>query len=135
MLHQETHGIAAASATKTFIQFFRGRYGKRGGLFVVKRAKSQVIGTPFFQFYEFAHHIMDVDFIQDLLYGLLGNQMLSSENEPLINTSFNKKYQVTFYFYLIQFDSGFWIYQGHDLPSVFIINRLYNLLNATYIPK
>ena len=40
----------------------------------MKRALSQVVGPPFFQAYEAADNLDDVDPGEDLLYGLLANQ-------------------------------------------------------------
>ena len=43
----------------------------------MKRAKAEVIGAPFFQFYKLAHHIDNIDAVSDLLYGIRGDQVLS----------------------------------------------------------
>jgi len=42
----------------------------------VKRAKSEIICTSFFQFNEAADDINDIDPAEDLLYGCLGNHCL-----------------------------------------------------------
>src|SRR5665213_1386280 len=52
MLHQKCDGISTAATTKTFVNFFGRRNGKRRGFFVVKRAKAYIIGASFFQFYK-----------------------------------------------------------------------------------
>ena len=74
MLHQKGDGIAAFAATKTFIDFFGRRYGKRRALLIMKRTKAYIIRSPFFQFHKFAHYINNVDTASDLLYGIGGNQ-------------------------------------------------------------
>src|SRR5687767_15992037 len=74
MLHQEADGIAAAAATKTFIDLLGGGNGKRRSFFVVKRTESQVIGASFLQFYKAAHDIDDIYTAEYLLYGLLRDQ-------------------------------------------------------------
>ena len=71
MLHQEADGIAAAAATKTFINFFSGRNREGGRFFVVERTKSQVVNSSFLELYKAANDIDDVDTALDLLYGLL----------------------------------------------------------------
>ena len=40
----------------------------------MKRAKSQVIGASFFQFYKTAHYFNNIDAAENLLYGVLCNQ-------------------------------------------------------------
>lgn len=71
MLHQEPDGIAASAATKTFIDLLGGRDGKGRCLFVVERAKTQVVNPSFLELYKAANDIDNVDTALDLLYGLL----------------------------------------------------------------
>jgi hypothetical protein len=71
MLHDKADGIAAAAAAKAFIYFFGGRYGERRRFFAMKRAKAQVIGAPFFQFYKTAYNFNNIYAAEYLLYGLL----------------------------------------------------------------
>jgi hypothetical protein len=70
MLHEKTDGIAAAPATKTFINFLCRGNRKRGCLFIMKRTEAQVISASFFQFYKPADDLCNVDPAQYLLYGL-----------------------------------------------------------------
>ena len=85
MFHQEADGIAAAPATETFIDLLGGRYRKGRRLLVMKRTKPQVVGAPFFEFYEPADHFRDVDAAEDLLYGLRRDQ------DKLFEPEFNLK--------------------------------------------
>jgi len=39
----------------------------------VERAQAKITGAPFFQFYELANHIKDIDAAEYLLYGILGD--------------------------------------------------------------
>jgi len=71
MLHQETDGIATASATEAFINFLCGRNRERGCLFIMKGTKAQVIGSPLFQFHKSTNNLRDIDATEYLLYGLL----------------------------------------------------------------
>jgi hypothetical protein len=74
MLHHKCDRVAAFTTPKTFEYLFRGRNRKRRRLFIVKRAKPEVIGTSFLQLHKFPHHINDVDAVRDLLYGIRRNQ-------------------------------------------------------------
>jgi len=83
MLDEEADGVSTAAATKAFVEFLGLRDGKRGGLLVVERAKSQVTVTPSFQFDEFTDDIDDVDAVEDLLYGMWCDQGCEDTKEPL----------------------------------------------------
>jgi len=61
MFHQEADGIPAFAAAETFKKSFCRRYSEGGRFFVVKRAIADIIAAPFFQLYEFAHYINDID--------------------------------------------------------------------------
>jgi hypothetical protein len=76
MFHQKADGIATPAATETFIYFLCRGNGKGGSFFIVKRTETQVIGSPFFQFHKSPDDLCDIDPAQDLLYGLLRNQVL-----------------------------------------------------------
>ena len=69
MLHDETDRISAAAATKTLIDLFSRGNRKRGAFFIVKRAEAQVIGPSFFQLYEIANNLEDIQSSEYLLYG------------------------------------------------------------------
>lgn len=73
MFHHKADGIPATAATKAFVYFFGRRNCEGGGLFIVKRAKSQVISSPSFQFYKGAYHVNNIQAAQYLLYGSLGD--------------------------------------------------------------
>jgi hypothetical protein len=76
VLHQEADGISTAPASKTFIYFFCRRYRERRRFFIVKRAESEIVGTPFFQLHKTADDFRDINAAENLLYGLLGDQDL-----------------------------------------------------------
>ena len=61
MLHDKADRVAGFTATKTFIQFFGGGDGERGGLLIMKRAKPQVIGAPLFELDEAADDLDNID--------------------------------------------------------------------------
>jgi hypothetical protein len=73
MFHDEANGITTFATSKTFINLLTGRYRERRGFFIVKRAEAKITGTPFFQLYELADHIKDIDSVEYLLYGILGD--------------------------------------------------------------
>jgi hypothetical protein len=75
MLHDETDRIAAAATSKTLVQLLRRRYGKRRSLLVMKRAEAEVVAAPFFEFHETAYYIYNVQPVENLLYGILGDQI------------------------------------------------------------
>ena len=83
MFHQKTNSIATAAATKAFINFLGRGNSEGGGLFIMKRTKPQVIGTPAFELYEGANHINNIQSAQYLLYRCLGNH-----EGPAINIEF-----------------------------------------------
>jgi hypothetical protein len=76
MLHEKADGIATPATAKAFINFFRRRNRKRGRLFIVKGAESEIIGSAFFQFHKPADDLGDVDAAEYLLYRLLRNQVV-----------------------------------------------------------
>lgn len=39
----------------------------------MKGAEAKIAGAPFFQFYELTDHIKDIDSVEYLLYGILGD--------------------------------------------------------------
>lgn len=71
MLHQKTDGIAAFTTTKTFIDLFGRRHSERWSSFIMKRAKTEIVGTPLFQFHKTADHINNINAAQYLLYRIL----------------------------------------------------------------
>jgi len=73
MLHHEADGISAAAATKTFVNLFGRRNGKRRSLFVMKRTETKIISAPFFKLYKTADHINNIEAAQNLLYGAWGD--------------------------------------------------------------
>ena len=89
MLHQEADGIAALAATKTLVNLLGRRHREGGGLLVVKRAQTQVAGTPFFQFYKLADNINNIDATEYLLYGILTYQCFIDIN-VVVNGEDNK---------------------------------------------
>lgn len=74
MFHQETDGVAAASATKALVDFLGRGYGEGGRFLIMERAKAEVIRPAFFEFDELPHDFDDVDSVLDLLYGMLADQ-------------------------------------------------------------
>lgn len=74
VFHEKADCVSAFTTTKAFIDFFRSRYGEGGAFFIMKRAKADIVGTSFFQFYKAANHFDNVDTGKNLLYGLLWNQ-------------------------------------------------------------
>jgi hypothetical protein len=76
MLHQEADGISASSATKTFEDLLGRGNGERRRLFIVKRTKAKIVGAPFLQPYEASDDFSNIDAAEDLLYGLLGDQVM-----------------------------------------------------------
>jgi hypothetical protein len=73
MLHQKADGIAAAPAAKALVYLFDRAYREGGGLLVVKWTKAEIVGPAFFQPYETAYYLDDIDPAEYLLYGLLGD--------------------------------------------------------------
>ena len=70
MFHQEADRIPAFAATEAFIQFFGRRDRKGWGFFIVKRAETDVVASPFFQFYKPANDLDNIEPVEDLLYGI-----------------------------------------------------------------
>jgi hypothetical protein len=75
MLHQKTDGIAASSATKTFIDLFGGGHGKRWSFFIMKGTEAKVIGASFFQSYKIANNVYNIKAAKYLLYGILRDHL------------------------------------------------------------
>lgn len=73
MLHEEADAVATAAASKAFIYFFCRRNCEGRSLLIVKRAEAKVINPTFFQFYEAADNVNNVDAAKYLLYGSLRN--------------------------------------------------------------
>ena len=74
MLHQKSNGVAALSATKTFVNFFYRGNSERRAFFIVKGAKAEVVGPSFFELYKRTDDINDINAALYLLYGLLTDQ-------------------------------------------------------------
>lgn len=75
MLHDEVDAVAAFAAAETFIYFLAGRYRERRRFFIVKGAEAKVAVAALLQFHEGAYHVDDVDAGEDLLYGVLCDQV------------------------------------------------------------
>jgi hypothetical protein len=69
MLHDEVDGVADLSAAEAFEDLLRRRYGERGSLLVMKRAKSKVVGAPFLQRHELLDDVDDLSSVEDPFYG------------------------------------------------------------------
>ena len=68
---RKADGIATASATKAFINFFCGRNRKGGCFFVMKRTETQIVGSSFFQFHKTADDFRDIYPAENLLNGIV----------------------------------------------------------------
>jgi len=75
MLHDEADGISGFATAKTLIQFFGWGDCEGRGLFVMKRAKANVVSSPFFQFYKPADYVNNIEAAKNLLYGTWGNHL------------------------------------------------------------
>jgi len=75
MLHDEADRIAAAAASEALIDLFSGRNGEGRGLFIMKRAKSEIIRASFLEFHETAHDVDNIEPSLYLLYGSGGDQI------------------------------------------------------------
>jgi hypothetical protein len=73
MLHNEADGIAAAAATKAFIDLLGGRNGEGGRFFAMERTKPQIVSASFLQLYKTADDLNNVYPAEDLLYRLLSD--------------------------------------------------------------
>ena len=56
----------------------------------MKRAKPEVIGTPFLKLYKSTHNINDIYAALNLLYGVLANQLMVVITGKLINAFYKK---------------------------------------------
>lgn len=61
MVHQERDGAAMGTAPKTVIELFVGAYGKRRGLFLMKRAQPQKVNAAFSKLHVPADDVNNVD--------------------------------------------------------------------------
>ena len=67
MLHQKADRRAVRTATEAMVELLGGTHGKRRGLFVVKRAQPHQVGTALLQLDVLAHHIDNIDAVQQIL--------------------------------------------------------------------
>ena len=74
MLHQKADGITASAAAKALKDFLGWRYSEGRRFFIVKRTKSEVVGSPLFEFHKATYDFRDVNSAEDLLYGLRRDQ-------------------------------------------------------------
>lgn len=73
MLHNEIHDIPPLAASETLIYAFGGRYGKRAGLFIMKRTAADIIDSSFLQTDKIGNYFVYICGIKYLLYGRLIN--------------------------------------------------------------
>ena len=77
MLHEEVDRIAAFATPETLVDLLAAGNGEGGGFFVVERAEPHVVGAAFLQFNEGTDDFHNVYPVEYLLYGVLGDQILS----------------------------------------------------------
>ena len=76
MLHKKADAITGSATTETFVNFFYRANREGWRLFVMEWTKAQVIGSAFFELNKAADNFNDIDLVTDVLYGLLGDQMI-----------------------------------------------------------
>jgi len=69
MFHDEMDRIATLATPKTFEYSFGWGYGKRPGLFIVKRTKPQQVHSPFSERHKISDNILYMGSIGNPVYG------------------------------------------------------------------
>ena len=73
MLHHKADAVSGAATSKAFVDLFSWGYRKRRRFLIVERAKTEVVGASFFEFYKTSNDLDDIDPVLNLLYRLLGD--------------------------------------------------------------
>ena len=77
VLHEKANGCPMRTATEAMVELLGRADGKRGGLFVMKRAAGSIVGPRFTQRNIPIDKINDLDSMEQLLDERLGDQFLS----------------------------------------------------------
>jgi hypothetical protein len=67
VLHQEPDGGSMRAAAEAVIELLGRRYGKGRGLLVMERAQAHEVGAALLQLHVLAHHIDNVDAVEQVL--------------------------------------------------------------------